>query len=185
MSGSFASFEINWTIMEQEEKPKDKPDRGLIIALIAIVINVVTVSVYIYQARIMQTQQHVSAWPYLEWLFYQDDGLYIQVNNNGIGPALIKSVHLKLDGKEVPSFDSLVNLITGPRQIPVWFSTVQNRVLPAGQSIRALHVKDKDLANKVYQGLQEHSFEFEVCYESIYGDAWTTKGIDVMESKCK
>jgi hypothetical protein len=39
----------------------------IIVAFAAILISVMTLFVYIYQARIMQEQQHASVWPYIEW----------------------------------------------------------------------------------------------------------------------
>lgn len=43
-------------------------DPGVWIGISAVLINIITVAVYVYQARIMQQQQHTSSWPYIEWL---------------------------------------------------------------------------------------------------------------------
>src|SRR5690606_17168272 len=70
------------------------------VAFAAIFVSTATLFVYIYQARIMQTQQQVAVWPYVEWLpSWGDHGLYLEVSNKGIGPALVKKVTIKLDGK--------------------------------------------------------------------------------------
>ncbi len=63
--------------MDKQQQPeKKKRDLGLIMAIVAISINLVTVSIYIYQARIMSKQQEL-AWPYLEWHQWGCKGLEV------------------------------------------------------------------------------------------------------------
>ncbi len=171
---------------ESVEKPRRKIDTGIAIGVIAIVINVITVTVYMYQAKIMQSQQHAAAWPYLEWLtsINEEQGLYIELKNNGIGPAIIKSTVMKLNG-EVVNADSLFVKLIGTNHFPHLSSAVKNRVLPAGSSIKPFHITDIIWAYKIFAAMNESKFEFEVCYESIYGDQWTTVGTEVVESVCK
>ncbi len=175
--------------MEENDQPKSKRkiETGVIIGIIAIVINIITVSVYVYQAQIMQSQQEVSAWPYLEWqaVFNQNNGLVIEVNNNGIGPALINSTKVMLEGEMYENLDSMFVTLVGTTRFPHLTGRVENRVLPAGKSIRLLKITDKIWAEKVYYYMQEQNFGYEVCYESIYGDSWTCTGLEVEESKCK
>lgn len=175
--------------MEEEVKSETtapKRDIGLWIGIMAIVINIITVSVYMYQAHIMQTQQHASAWPYLEWLpSFNEETYYIEISNNGIGPAIIKNVDLNLDGKHYASIDSLFVQLTGTIHYPRFTSTVQNRVLPAGKSIRAIQINSPKWAEYVFMELRKHELKLSICYESIYGDAWTSEGRKVVESKCR
>jgi hypothetical protein len=176
--------------MEEEDKiEKGKPKRrdiGLWIGIMAIVINIITVSVYMYQAHIMQTQQHASAWPYLEWLpSFNEETYYIEITNNGIGPAIIKNVAIELDGKTFPTIDSLFLELVGTSYFPHYISTVQNRVMPPGKSIRIFQINNAKWAGTVYSEFGKHEFKMSICYESIYGDAWTSEGMEVVESTCK
>jgi len=173
--------------MEEPERPKRKWETGLILGIIALLINIITVSVYINQTRIMRSQQHVAAWPYLEWraIFNEDDGFSLNIRNNGLGPALIKSVRIKVDGKEFANMDSLFVQHLGTSYFPHLQSGVQNRVLPAGESVKRVEVTDIDWAWKLFELIQYHQFEYEICYESVYGDAWISKGLEVEEGKCK
>jgi hypothetical protein len=92
--------------MEETEivnkKSRLKPE--LIIALCATVVSLATLAVYIYQARvmirqaeIMQSQQHISVWPYLETLTTtvvstdKPHEAYFEIENKGIGPANYKA----------------------------------------------------------------------------------------------
>lgn len=172
--------------MEEEVKPPRKAmDRGVIIGVVAIVINLITVSVYMYQASIMQTQQHAAAWPYLEWLpSFNEEQYFIEISNNGIGPALIKSTRYVVNGQEFPNIDSVFIKLIGTDYFPHLTSTVQNRVLPPGKSIRLFQINDSKWAGIIFDAMRKQKFEFEICYESIYGDQWTCKGVDVAESRC-
>ena len=90
--------------MEEEvtmtDTKSNKPDLALWIGIAAVVINIITVSVYMYQAYIMQEQQHASAWPYVEWLpSFNEETYFIEITNNGIGPAIIKNMNIQLDRK--------------------------------------------------------------------------------------
>lgn len=162
------------------QKQKNKLDTGVIIGLTAIVINLITVSVYIYQANIMREQLHASSWPYLEWLliFNQETGLKLELTNNGVGPALIKDVQMKLNGKEVKP-DSLFIELLGTTAFPHLTSRVENRVLSSQSSIRPFQIVNQEWASKIFLKLNSSKFEFKVCYESIYGDKWATTGTSV------
>lgn len=176
--------------MEEEVKSETtaspKRDIGLWIGIMAIVINIITVSVYMYQAHIMQTQQHTSAWPYLEWLpSFNEETYYIEITNNGIGPAIVKNVSIELDGKPFPTIDSLFVQLIGTSYFPHYVSTVQNRVMPPGKSIRLFQINSEKWVDTVYSEMRKHELKLSICYESIYGDAWTSEGIEVIKSRCQ
>lgn len=161
-------------------------DMGLWIGIMAVVINIITVSVYMYQARIMQEQQHASAWPYLEWLpSFNEETYYIEISNNGIGPAIIRNVDLAIDDKNFSDIESLFVQLLGTSYFPHFTSTVQNRVLPAGKSIRLFQVNDAKWAAQVFGEMRKHDFSMNICYESIYGDRWTSKGVEVIAGHCQ
>lgn len=161
---------------------KSKLDTGVVIGLIAILINLITVSVYIYQARIMREQLHASSWPYLEWIlvFNEETGLKLELTNNGVGPALIKDVNMKLNGKEIVP-DSLFIKLLGTNYFPHVTARIENRVLSSQNSIRPFQITNQEWAEKIFLKLDSSKFEFTVCYESIYGDRWTTTGTSVIE----
>jgi len=171
--------------VKTEDKKPEKRDLGLWIGIMAIIINIITVSVYMYQAHIMQTQQHASAWPYLEWLpSFNEETYFIEITNNGIGPAIIKNVDIQLDGKPKVNIDSLFVELMGTAYFPHLTSTVQNRVLPPGKSIRLFQIDNDKWAGTVFSKMAEHRFTMRICYASIYGDSWFTEGITVVQSKC-
>jgi hypothetical protein len=162
-----------------------KLNTGVTIGIIAIVINVITVSVYMYQANIMQRQQHASAWPYLEWLliYNQDEGLKLEVKNNGVGPAIIKNATFFLKGQPIV-LDSLLSQVAGTSNFPRLTSVIENRVIPANGIIRPFQVKKIEWAERMYYGLVSEKMEFKICYESIYGEQWVSVGTQVKKGEC-
>ncbi len=176
--------------MEEKEsaRPPRKPiDRGLVVGLMAIVINITTVSVYVYQTRIMQREQHASVWPYLEWrvIYNQEDGFALQVANKGVGPALIKSSAIRLEGEEISELDTLVQRMVGETYFPHLRSSVENRVLPAGESINLIRSENLRWSEQLFAAFATRDFEWTICYESIYGEQWQCHGTEVVKSNCR
>jgi len=170
-------YEIEET---EHQNQKRKLDTGVKIGLIAILINLITVSVYIYQAKIMREQLHASSWPYLEWqlLFNEQTGLKLELTNNGVGPALIKGVAMKgvamkLNKKEIEP-DSLFKELLGTNAFRHLTTRIEHRALSSQNSFRAFQVTNSEWAEKLFIKFNSSDFEFNVCYESIYGEQWTT-----------
>lgn len=166
-------------------KPR-RLDSGLMIGLSAIAINIITVFIYMYQANLMLQQQHTAVWPYVEWLpsMNEKDGYYIEVKNTGVGPALIKNVKMKLNGKEIGGLGELFEGLIGTSNIPCYISTLNKRVLSANASIRPFHIPNFTLALRVDSAMRANDFELIVCYESIYGEKWACRGTEVAEGDC-
>ena len=61
----------------------------MVVSLCVIFVSIATLMVYVYQARIMQSQLHASVWPYVEWGTSNYQKFEIIVQNKGIGPALV------------------------------------------------------------------------------------------------
>ena len=167
-----------------------KFDNGTIIGLAAILINLVTVSVYMYQAHIMQKQQHTSVLPYIEWLYSNAGNEFvISVENKGIGPAFIKNVTMKLDDEEIGSNSALFKKLLGTSSFSFINSTVERRVISPGEKVEMVHVYDSAQAKAIDSLLlwnnSPHKFALEICYCSVYNDCWTTDGTTSKESSCQ
>lgn len=166
--------------------PKKRISNGVFIGLMAILINVITVCVYMYQTNLMQKQQHAAVWPYIEWhtTYNQIDGFKLTVSNNGIGPALIVDTTIKLNDELQPNLDSLFSKLIGTRRFPHLSGSIQKKVLPANTSINLFETTHPLWSEKLYVAFQKNDFEMDICFESIYKDAWTSTGNEVIESTC-
>lgn len=168
------------------KKSKKKISNGVKIGLLAIIINLITVFVYIYQTNLMQEQQHSSVWPYVEWkaIYNQEDGFKLRVANNGIGPALIVNTNIKLNGEKQANLDSLFTNLIGTHKFPHLVGDTEKRVIPANSSYNLFKTSDDKWSELLYSAYLKNKFEMEICYESIYRDGWISKGSEVVESNC-
>lgn len=160
-----------------------------VVAFAAIFVSIATLFVYLYQARIMQSQLHTSVWPYVEWLYNNvNDELVISVENKGIGPAIVKNVTMKLDGAEVGSNSALFRKLLGNTDFSFVNSTVKGRVILPGEKVELVHVFDSMAAHAIDSLLlwdnSKHTFELEICYCSVYDDCWKTNGTKAVASDC-
>jgi len=175
----------------------------MIVALAAITVSVMTLFVYIYQARIMTEQQHTSVWPFLEWsttvMNADDQEFYLEVMNKGVGPALVKGSKLTLDGiqymesrdtvdgKPIGDYrDMIKKLIGESRHDSLWimYSVIDNRVLAPSEQVRIFHIKNWKSAR--IPSVDYYSrLAYSIVYSNIYGDCWTTQGSVSEESECE
>ena len=161
-----------------------------VVAAAAMTVSILSLVVYIYQAKIMQEQQQTSVWPYLEWILVTStgDGFYIAVINKGVGPAIVKKTRLTLDGKETDSFQLTRDLIGEEKIDSLWtfYSRVDERVLAPGEEVRLFHIKDRENARLVLPVPADvlRRITYEITFASIYGDCWTSKGLKVVEGGC-
>jgi hypothetical protein len=159
----------------------------MIVSLSVIFVSIATLFVYVYQARIMQSQLHASVWPYVEWGTTNYKKFEIIVQNKGIGPALVKNLQMKIDGKKISGYAELLDSLFGKKRQKYFFITsyLNRRVLAAGEIVKPIQVEGSLFATKIDSALRKHNFELEICYCSIYNDCWKTNGLEVVESDCK
>lgn len=174
------------------EQPKKRFSTEMIVALSAVVVSIMTLFVYIYQARIMMDQQHTSVWPYIEWTptYYSEENqeFYISVINKGVGPALVKDTKLYLDDTlyTYNEYDKFIEKLLGPgkrKALWVMTSSVANRVMAPGEEVKLFHVKNWKDAR--IPDIQRKRYRLSICYCSIYGDCWTTNGTVSKEGACE
>lgn len=188
--------------MEETEnsKVKKRPLKTeMIIALWATFVSIATLVVYIYQARvmirqaeIMQSQQHISVWPYLETLTTtmvlgdKPDEAYFEIENKGIGPAIVKQVTMKVDGVIMKGNNELFETMIGKTDtLSISTIAVKNRVIAPGEKIRAFHIIGDDLVKRFAIAFQKKKFEYIICYCSVYKECWSSSENVITESDCK
>ena len=178
----------------QAEQPAPKKEFTLkyemIVALSAVFVSVATLFVYIYQAKIMQGQQHASVWPHLEWRYSirSDEGFVLTVVNKGVGPAIVKSSTMSWDGQEVKNGYELLSKFVNMDSVGFYYSSVNDMVIAPNEKVEVLHVYVRD--NPEYQRLQKAlenlypKLSFDICFCSIYDDCWLyRKGGKIVECK--
>ncbi len=150
-----------------------------VIAIAALLVSAVSAFALIYQTRVIGQQYAATIWPYVSVnSSYGVRGASIRVENDGLGPALIESAQLLIDGKPVPSWGwYLEGFMTNPA-LP---HTRGSRSISATSFGRATTIRPGEsmsLFAIVYKAqidpraLVVHQVGIRLCYCSINSSCW-------------
>jgi hypothetical protein len=158
---------------------KDKAIRfDVTIAAFALVISAIASAASVYQTHVIAQQFSATVWPYLSFEVSRDSiHLAVSMRNDGLGPALIRSVSYTEDGKPVPSLNAIVDpmvakLKSPPSQkIRTSVSTIgPGDVLPANQSITLVQADGAPIVQALLAAASHVNMT--VCYCSLLGRCW-------------
>ncbi|MEM1123731.1 MAG: hypothetical protein AAGJ18_25055 [Bacteroidota bacterium] len=171
-----------------------KIDPQLILSIGVFIISLAAVYVSMRQANIMNRQTEIlleqtkaNAWPSLHLGLsrsfalnkageYKIDQYIIGVVNKGTGPAIIKGVRVARGEKYVKGWGELFKLFDPPDGVESTISNsgVSNQVFAAGERKVIINLsQNKPLMEWFFQ--HSHQLKIEICYESVYGDAFLVK----------
>jgi len=143
--------------------------------VIALVISIIAMITSIYEASILEEQQKSMVWPYLGVsAIYTDQGFSAKVYNNGTGPAIVKSVEVRVDSKPVESMLELIKTLMPKSNLGYDIlrqNKVNNYVFRPGEEVEIIGFPwteetrelDKQMNSKV---------QILICYESVLGESW-------------
>jgi hypothetical protein len=148
------------------------------IAIAALLISALTAGALVYQTRVIADQYAATIWPYMSVnSTYSVHGVAIQVENDGVGPALIESAQLLIDGKAVPSWGTFLYEL---KAIPALKGkTVSISASSFGRADTVRPGDTKSLFTIAYkatverQAITAHTIGIRLCYCSINSSCWT------------
>jgi hypothetical protein len=143
--------------------------------VIALVISIIAMITSIYEASILEEQQKSMVWPYLGVsAIYTDQGFSATVYNNGTGPAIVKSVEVRVDSKPVESMLELVKTLMPKSNLGYDIlrqNKVNNYVFRPGEEVEIIGFpwteETRELAKQMNSTVQ-----ILICYESVLGESW-------------
>jgi hypothetical protein len=139
----------------------------------AIFISLCTLVVLLYEARIMREQQRAAVWPYVEiGPGFGDDGFHVIISNQGIGPARIQSMQVRVEDEPVRTWRAMFRVL-GVAESIEWQDKTNGRVIPAQSEIRSVRAAGGERAAEIARALlAEKRLAFELCYCSVYDECW-------------
>jgi hypothetical protein len=167
-----------------------------LVAIAALLVSALTAGALIYQTRVVADQYAATIWPYIDVSStYTRGGETINAVNDGLGPAIIRSAQLWVDGKKVSSWgDYLVAVASEPeihkimvRNRAAYFSGAPVSVnvstssigpattIRAGDSFSLLKLSLGSAPPPVTQELLKHSLTIDFCYCSLNGNCWFSR----------
>lgn len=142
-----------------------------IAAISAIFVGLSALGVSVYQSYLMHEQQRMSVWPFLSPMHSDvENGYLFSVQNDGVGPALVQYVDVRLDNKPVPSWSALFAELGIAAETIGSYSTLSNRVFATGMHVEAIRLTDA--ISGVNYRKQLHRIQIDICYCSIYHDCY-------------
>src|SRR5437773_5529500 len=141
------------------------------IAVAALVVSVSAVAVGLYEAQLQRAHGRAEVWPHVEIsTFVTPKGASLFVENTGLGPAIIKSVVVTVDGKPRRSWDDVLRALGDSARAAMSTTTVVDHALRGGERT-ALVGLDR-------QALPPHFWEWvarvavTICYSSVFNESW-------------
>jgi hypothetical protein len=150
----------------------DRVDRWLSVA--AAIGAICAVAIAVYQAALAREQQRASAWPFLaQSNSYLTGQPYTrQIENQGVGPARVRSFRVLVDGKPARIWSDAVRALIGrPDSGLIYSSFGRGSVVPAGATRVLLTLPSGNQARAFWQAAQTR-LETIVCYCSVYDECW-------------
>jgi len=144
-------------------------------AWVAVFIALTSVAITLWEARATREHDRMSVWPRLAQESSDSAGIFTRtITNVGLGPALVRSYALRVDGAPFRSWNAIVAALLGPSQ-PVpgfYFSTVgPGTVILPGKSIQVVTISGPKMSGLAMA--QDHRLIGHLCYCSLYEECWT------------
>ena len=104
------------------------------IAVAALVVSVSAVAVGLYEAQLQRAHDRAEVWPHVEIsTFVTPKGASLFVENTGLGPAIIKSVVVTVDGKPRRNWDDVLRALGDSARAAMSTTTVVDHALRGGE----------------------------------------------------
>lgn len=151
----------------------DLTDR--IMAVSAVFVALASLLVAVYEARTNREYQKVSVWPYVTqanaWV--PGEPYTRTVSNFGVGPALVKSFQVSVDGEPRRDWAEVSRALTG-RPVPelVYYSLHAGSVLLPDKPVTLVKIPPGEAAQQFWEQAQTPRLSIRLCYCSLYEECW-------------
>jgi len=153
----------------------DLTDR--IMSVSAIVAALAAVLIAAYEARINREYQRISVWPRIQQSdsFITDQPYMRNVSNVGMGPAMVRSVEIRVDGNICRTWGKVIEALLKRRIPNIITSWLHNgAVLVPNKDIQVLKISPGDDARAFWEASQGDRLSIRICYSSLYGESWVS-----------
>jgi hypothetical protein len=144
-----------------------------IIAVCALLVSTITAGAMVYQTRVLQDQFSATVWPYLSVsMNYTPEYVQVRLINEGVGPALIRSAQVVVDGKPLGRWDSVLSAIFKQRVHATHIeltSVDSSTAIRAGEELTLLRI---DTHSNAVGQILKHNMTLKFCYCSINSRCW-------------
>ena len=151
-------------------------------AIIATLVGLCALCVSGYTAYVQRQQVRAAVWPILYFSSSNAPTICFTLSNKGVGPAIIKSVIVRVDGQPVKDWDQAFDRLLGPGNHHGSESDMNGVVLRAGEDMKPFEPFDSegkpynaDQSNPNWEAVNKgrERVTVEICYCSTLDECWT------------
>ncbi len=137
--------------------------------VIASLVGLLALVVSGYTAYIQREQVRAQVWP---WLVAGNDDYAqsVDVYNKGVGPAIVRTAQVFVDGKPQPDWKNVLAALGMPPH-NYSQSTINPNVLSPGETVQIIKFPDKDLWQRFREAAVQR-MTMNVCFCSTLGECW-------------
>jgi hypothetical protein len=165
-------------------------------AIAAVVISAVTAAALIYQTHVIGDEFAAAIWPYLSvGTTYNASGETIEVSNDGVGPALVRSAQLSVDGRKVRAWNDYLDAIERDPELRGLFMRAKAAVEAGSTANATITMSSISPSSTLRPGesrtllkislpftvplgaMAKHAVALDFCYCSLNGSCWTLHAI--------
>ncbi len=141
------------------------------IAVAALVVSVSAVAVGLYEAQLQRAHDRAEVWPHVEIsTFVTPKGASLFVENTGLGPAIIKSVVVTVDGKPRRSWDDVLLALGDSARAAMSTTTVVDHALRGGERTALVGLDRQALPPHFWGWVARVAVT--ICYASVFNESW-------------
>jgi len=140
-----------------------------LVGFLALLVAGYTAYVQRYTAEIQNKQVQAQVWPYLI-SGNNDLTQSLVVNNKGTGPAIVRSVQVRMNGTPQRDWNQLVaNMGLPPHSF--FQATINREVLSPGEELQIIRFSDKALWQR-FKDAALNRMSIDICFCSTLGECW-------------
>lgn len=132
--------------------------------------------VSVYQAVISRQQQRMSVWPYLmQYNSGRDGGYFREVQNAGLGPALVGWSEVLVDGRPQRTWGDVLRALTRTHDSTfriVYSALPPGAVLLPGAVQDLVELAPGPFARSIHASIDSGRLVTRVCFCSLYEECW-------------
>jgi len=165
---------------EAAKRLLDRVDASTLMAMLALVVSFAALIVSIYETRVMEAQNEAAVWPYIMVApRYSAQGFDVNITNKGVGPAIVKTVQVSVDGEPHASALSLLEHINGEEKLSFGWDILRSNnpagsVMSPDENATIMGLPWRDDTRVIVDKMANFTISIDVCYCSIFESCWRT-----------
>jgi len=141
------------------------------IGFLALLVAGYTAYIQRYTADIQAEQVRAQVWPSLI-AGNDDDQLGIMLYNKGVGPAIVRSAQIWVDGKPQPDWRHVLDALGLQHHFTYSQATINPTVMSPGDTVPAIKFADKEVYQRFRAAALRQHMTIAICYCSTLGECW-------------